>query len=349
MTISKGGARARAFRRTPEVEIDGQLRRVEGYTPDIIAGYAIEYLEEAHTRPFLMSLHFFAPHANTDNMSPDGDRTWLPVSEEDWAPFRDLKPTFPEPVHPKLDIPRATRMTREYLASVHAMDRNVGRVLDALDRLGLAKNTLVVFTSDHGFNMAHHGIWHKGNGRWLLVDNQGQRANLWDTSMRAPAFVRWPGRIQAGTTVTKTTSTLDWFPTLLAAAGVAVPKDAVIRGRNVLPVLEGDSAQWNNDFFAQYMQWEHRDTGVNMRTYRTPEWKLIRDFTREGIDELYHLEKDPGELENLIGSADPEAVRMREVLDEKLRSSMRAIGDDGSRRVAMESFMVEETAPPPGK
>ena len=87
------------------------------------------------------------------------------------------------------------------------------------------------------------------------------------------------------------------------------------------------------------MQWEHRNTGVNMRAYRTPDWKLIRDFTREGVDELYHLAEDPTELENLINSSDPETVRMREVLDEKLRSAMRAIGDDGSRRV------VKPTAP----
>ena len=318
----------------PDVEIGGELRHVEGFTPDIITDYAVDFLEADHSRPFLLSLHFFAPHANTDNFTEDGDRTWLPVSEADWAPFQDLDPTFPEPMHPKLDVPRATRMTREYLASVHGMDRNVGRVLDALDRLDLAGNTIVVFTSDHGFNMAHHGIWHKGNGRWLLVDNEGQRANMWDTSLRAPAFVRWPGRIRPGTTVTETTSNLDWFPTLLAMTGAPLPSDAVVRGHNVHPLLQGQSPQWNNDFFAQYMQWEER-SDVNMRAYRTPDWKLIRDFTREGEDELYHLAEDPKELANLIDSSDPETVQMRKMLDIKLRKAMDAIGDDGSRRVAI--------------
>jgi uncharacterized sulfatase len=328
--VFKGWRQGAEISKDPLVEIDGVERRVEGYSPDIITGYAIDYLRENRAKPFLLSLHFFAPHANTENRSPDGDRTWLPLSDADWEPFKDLEPTFPQPQHPKLDIPRATRMTREYLASVHAVDRNVGKVLDTLEEQGLADNTIVVFTSDHGFNMAHHGIWHKANGRWLLVDNQGNRPNLWDTTMRAPAIIRWPARIRAGSTVDHTTSNLDWFPTLMAMCGLPIPSFAVVRGNDIEPLLLGESPEWNDDFFGQYQQWPSRGTDVNMRVYRTPEWKLIRDFTRTGVDELYHLAADPDEWENLIASTDSGVVRQRDILDLQLHEAMQRIGDHGS-------------------
>jgi uncharacterized sulfatase len=328
--VFSGWRRGAEISKDPVVEIDGVERVVEGYSPDIITGFAIDYVKTKRANPFLVSLHFFAPHANTTNRTPDGDRTWLPLSDADWEAFRELAPEFPQPQHPKLDVTRAERMTREYLASVHAVDRNVGKVLDALDQEGLADNTIVVFTSDHGFNMTHHGIWHKANGWWLLTDNQGERPNLWDTTMRAPAIVRWPGRIRPGSTVERTTSNLDWLPTLLATAEVPLPGDAIVRGRNMLPLLEGGSPTWDDGFFGQYRHWDSRGTGVNLRVYRTPEWKLIRDFTRTGADEMYHLTIDPDEWQNVIHSKSPVVVQQRDILDRKLREAMRRIGDDGS-------------------
>ena len=141
-------------------------------------------------------------------------------------------------------------MTREYLASVHGVDRNLGRLLSLLDELKLAENTLVVFTSDHGYNLGHNGIWHKGNGHWVLTEPppatpnipKGQRPNLYDHSLRVPCIVRWPGVVKPGTVVVRTVTMLDWFPTLLAAAGVEEPKDVPVRGRNVLPLLRDDAA-----------------------------------------------------------------------------------------------------------
>ncbi len=121
----------------PVVEIEGELRPMKGYTPDILTDLALDFIARPSGQPFLLSLHFWAP---------DGDRTWLPVSDADWDLFKDLKPTLPEPRHPDLDVPRAERMTREYLAAVHSVDRNVGRILAALDAGGMASNTLVVFT-----------------------------------------------------------------------------------------------------------------------------------------------------------------------------------------------------------
>lgn len=310
----------------PVVEFPDGKRTVPGYTSDILTDLALDFLAEQGDKPFLLSLHYWAPHANA-NKTPDGDRTWMPLHEADWNLFKDLKPTLPEPRHPDLDVPRAERMTREYLASVHSVDRNLGRILDALDARGLNENTLVIFTSDHGYNLAHHGIWHKGNGWWLLEQDRGVRTNLWDTSIRAPAILRWPAGIKPGTTVTNTTSNLDWFPTLLSLAGVTLPEGTLIRGQNFAPLLRGESLPWNDDFFFQYDQRDDGKGAGNLRGYRTPEWKLVRDFRHAGRDELYHLAEDPGETENLIASTEPEVVAAREDLENRLRAAMAAIGD----------------------
>ncbi len=256
------------------------------------------YVREFREGPFAVSLHFWAPHANQD--VPDGfqlpydDRTWLPLKAEDLKRWETLDLTIPKPGFPDLDAARVRRTMREYYASVRNVDRNVGRIMRLLDELGLAENTVVVFTSDHGYNMGHHGIWHKGNGWWITKDRRDpagiypgtDRPNLYDNSIRVPAIVRWPQRIEPGTVVAETITELDWFPTILAMTGVPKPQGLLLRGRNSLPLLEGEHPTWDNDLFAQ-----HR----TLRTYRTRQWKLVRDFGPDRRDELYHLADDPAE------------------------------------------------------
>ena len=121
----------------PKVEIDGQVEQMKGYTPDILTDLAIDFIHRRKGNPFLLSLHFWAPHANTASKTPDGDRTWHPLSDADWDQFKDMDPWIPNPDYPNLDVPRLKRMTREYLASVASVDRNIGRILAALDKLKL--------------------------------------------------------------------------------------------------------------------------------------------------------------------------------------------------------------------
>ena len=307
----------------PRVESGGQVRVVRGYTPDILADEAIRFVRLAKgDKPFLLSLHFWAPHANTQNRTPDGDRTWLPLRAEDWNPFRDLDVSLPHPSYPGLDIPRARRMLAEYLGSVASLDRNVGRLLAALDELGIADDTVVIFTSDHGFNMGHNGIWHKGNGRWLLTDSRGFRANMYDHSLRVPAVVRWPSALPAGATVDQVVLNLDWFPTILAMASVELPDSVPLRGNDFLPLLRGTESPWRNSFYGEYLQL-HQEK-VEQRMWRTPEWKLIRD-SRPGMDELYHLAKDPEERTNLIDVDSPEIGETVAELDLALQSTASTI------------------------
>ena len=344
----------------PTVEIDGKPQVVQGWTPDVLTDLAINFVRSHQATPFLLSLHFWAPHANSAERTPDGDRTWLPLSDAEWSHFSTLDPTLPEPDYPFLDIARTKRMRREYLGSIAAVDRNLGRLLQLLDDLNLSENTVVIFSSDNGFNMGHHGTWHKGNARWLLLegiqptgsnpwdlnpensprpyDNEKYtrpydngkgsytRANLWDNSLKVPTAVRWPKAIKPGTIIQQTISVMDFYPTILAMAGVSLPSGETIRGKNFLPLLKGKELDWDNNFFGQYFM-DHANIRAELRCWRTPEWKLVRDFLRSGVDELYNLREDPEEKYNLIGSQDPNIRRIRHQLNRELRDKMREIND----------------------
>lgn len=318
----------------PKIEINRRVRRIEGYTPDILTNYAIDFVRQNKKGPFMLSLHFWAPHANTANRTPDGDRTWLPLSDADWNRFKNSDPELPHPDYPKLDIPRAKRMMREYFGSVASADRNIGRLLDTLEKLNISENTIVIFTSDNGYNLAHNGIWHKGNGRWLLVDNQGPRPNMYDNSLKVPAIIRWPGVVKAGGTVSETVTNLDWFPTILSMAGLNTNVQPATRGKNFLPLLKGREIPWENDLFAQYSMWDWHQTGAELRAWRTPEYKLVRDFRHSGKDELYDLVNDPAEKRNIIDSTDPEIQDVRKRLNRKLLERMRSFNDPALKLVA---------------
>jgi uncharacterized sulfatase len=302
---------------------DGRSEKVEGYTCDILTDHALSYIDEHQDESFAVSLHFRAPHA-----------AWLPVRPEDWAPFENLDPEIPNPDFPNLDVPLIKKRTREYLAAVKSIDRNVGRLLEQLENLKLADNTIVIFTSDHGYNLGEHGVWYKGNAIRALTENPPQqwdkipakrRPNLWDTSLRVPAAVRWPGVIEAGTEIDEVVDNMDWFPTLLGMAGVEVPQDLNLRGRDLGPVLRSENSGWTNDLYSEYSM-RHGAT-TDMRGWRTPKWKYMIDFANPGREELYDLSKDPDETTNLVKSNDPEHVRTRSELGEKIRARMKEIGD----------------------
>ena len=289
------------------LEKDGQEETFPGFTTDVLTDHAIEFIKQNHAGPFVCCVHYRAPHA-----------PWLPQPDEDWNPFKNLDPTLPHPDYPKLDVKKVKQKTREYLGSVHGVDRNVGRIMQTLDDLQLTDKTIVIFTSDHGYNMGHNGIWHKGNGHWILTElPQGtpnvpplQRPNMYDNSIRVPTAIRWPGVIPPGTVVEETVSNLDWYPTLLEMANAPRPADTVLRGNSIVPILKGESADWDNDFYAEYST--RHQSRTHMRMYRTPQWKLVRDFLNPERDELYNLESDPAETTNLIHEDSPEIKQVIE-------------------------------------
>ncbi len=302
----------------PTLEEDGVVRTLPGLTTDILTDRAIDFLRRHRGQPFLLCLNYRAPHSR-----------WLPVADEDWAPYEDLDPIIPNPDYPGLDVERVKRMTREYLASITGVDRNLGRVLRVLDELSLTRSTVVVFTSDHGYNMGHNGIYHKGNGIWATTSlpeatrniAAKYRPNMYDHSIRVPAIVRWPGVVRAGSVIEQTTTSLDWYPTLVEITGADLPAEHAVRGRSMVPLLEGEApADWNQDYYGEYSMINY--CRAFMRCYRTPEWKLVRDFLNPDRDELYDLQNDPAEAHNLIGESDARIERIIRRLDAKIREHM---------------------------
>ena len=183
--------------------------------------------------------------------------------------------------------------------------------------------------------MGHHALQHKGNASWMLMKeflppatptiSQGRRPNMFDTSIHIPLAIRWPGVIKPGTVNSHTLSHLDWFPTLTAIAGAAIPAGTIIRGRDAGPLLRGEAKNWNDDFYAEYSM--RHGAQVHMRMYRTPEWKLIRDFNNEGRDELYHLTADPDETRNLIAEGSPAVKKILADLDTRILAKMEELKD----------------------
>jgi uncharacterized sulfatase len=319
---------------SPNIQVEGEWQMAEGaYTPDLLADYAMAYIREFNPRitgkPFLLSLHFWAPHANTD--FPEGmqpaykGRSWLPMQDIDLARWRNAAIRLPDPDFPNLDTALTNRMAREYYASVHSVDRNVGRVLRLLRELELSDHTVVVFTSDHGYMMGHHGLWHKGNGRWLTRDGLDpagiygdSRPNLFDNSMRVPCIFSWPGAISAETQVNESICFTDFFPTILNIANIDQPENITVRGRSFLPLLMGEHMAWNDDHYAEY---------GHLRTYRSDGWKVVLDFSERQWHELYHLTDDPQEQTNLYNSKDKDVVAVKQALETQLLSQMRRISD----------------------
>ena len=327
MGFREGGTRVKGA----TLEVDAEPRKFDGFTVNVLTDHAIAFVRKNQGRPLALSVHYRSPHA-----------PWLPLPDEDWSAFEKLESRLPEPDHPHLRVEHLKRVWREYLGSVASVDRSVGRLLAVLEELGLEGKTVVIFTSDHGYNISHHALMYKGNAHWMLEKSALppatefvpaiRRPNMFDTSIRVPAAVRWPGVIKPGTVIDDVVLNLDWFPTLLAMAGVDLPDGVKIHGRNFVPLLKGQKIPgWSNEFYAEYSM--HHGATTHMRIWRTPQWKLIRDFRDRGRDELYNLEKDAGETKNLIHDQSDEVRRVIEELHGKIVARMREIRDPALKLV----------------
>lgn len=277
---------------------DGQLTTEPRYITEAITDDAIEFVEREATTdgPFWLSLHYTAPHFPWAGNHPAEYTSLYDDCTFESAPQ--------EPAHPNLRVGpdgRAASLRTEpdvrsalvgYYASVTAMDASIGRVVTTLDRLGLRENTLIIFTSDNGFNCGHHGVWGKGNGTFPQ--------NMYDSSVLVPAICSQPGRIPAGIIADQLLSAYDVAPTILDWVGaddVTMPHGP---GRSFAPLLEGATVpeQERVVVFDEYGP---------VRMIRTPDWKYVHRYPG-GPHELYNLLDDPGEQTNLISDAGRAAV-----------------------------------------
>lgn len=257
---------------------------------------ALSVLESLTNGPFYCQLWLNDPHAA------------LAPSDEQMAPFRGQEPKG-------FTTPFAV-----YAATVTEMDRQIGRVLDKLDALGLSKNTIVIFSSDNGPEDIEIG-----NATWSGIGSagplRGRKRSLYDGGTRVPFLVRWPqGGAPAGQVNTQTVvSGADLLPTVCELAGVALPDEvkAQMRGQSVAPAFRGDKTFHRS----VPLMWEWRFRVFNHPWNRSPElairdgqWKLLLNPDRSRV-ELYDSENDPGEQLNVAAD---QAEVVRRLSDEVL-------------------------------
>jgi arylsulfatase A-like enzyme len=193
---------------------------------------------------------------------------------------------------------RYNRYMHDYLGCVKAVDEGVGRVLDYLDKSGLADDTIVIYTSDQGFYLGEHGWFDK---RWIFEE-----------SVRSPMLARWPGTIKPGRVEDALVSNLDFAETFLDAAGVPVP--ANMQGKSLVPLFKGETpADWRKSFYYQYYEYPAPHHVRPHYGVVTAEYKLVRFYTPD-VDywELFDRAKDPHEMRNVAN--DPAYARVVEEL-----------------------------------
>jgi N-acetylglucosamine-6-sulfatase len=187
-----------------------------------------------------------------------------------------------------------------------ASDEGLGNILRVLEERGLIDNTVIIFTSDHGYFYGEHGL-------------DEERRLAYEEISRLPLIVRYPPLIEAGSRIQEFALSIDLAPTLLEMAGVEIPGD--MQGRSLVPLLRGEHPQdWRNSFLIEYYSDTvmRRLVTMGYQAVRTDDWKYIRYTDLEGMDELYDLKSDPYEIENIINA--PEAqVRLQDLKAELKR------------------------------
>ena len=323
MGLKKGGC----YGKDAQMEKDGVEKKFPGLMVDVLTEDALEFIDENHKKPFCLSLHYRAPHA-----------AYLPVSDEVWKEHK--KGGHEVPTYPGMSPKYAAKKMKEYCAAVTGIDVNLGRIMKKLEDLDIVDNTIVIFTSDHGYNVGHHGIWAKGNGVWMMKQPKRWpnipaiwRPNLWDTSLRVPFIVRWPKTIKPGTSRTETIDFTDIYPTLCKLTGAKIPKGTTIRGNDFTPMLVGMNPEWDNDLYCEYDQ-HTGGANVYMRAYRTAKWKLMVDFNNPGRGDLFDLENDPGELTNLFNSKDQKLNEVKQQSPNKILNRMNEVKDPILKKTA---------------
>lgn len=277
--------------------VEGEAAATQGDTR--VADRAIEYLrnhlKSGATGPFFLACGFSKPHSplvaprEFFDLYPLEDIN-LPV---DFAAVPTVPGGFPagsiRPNNADLFINRraepqpAREMIRAYLACVSYMDWNVGRVLSELDALGWRENTIVVFWSDHGYQLGEKGKWSKAG-------------SLWEQGVRVPLIIHDPRARGNGMPSPRVVESIDIYPTLVELAGL--PQPGGLEGRNLSPLLNDPNKAWDHPAFTV---WNERSRGITGVVVRTERWRYAEFFGRGEGPMLTDPVNDPHELTNLAG------------------------------------------------
>jgi arylsulfatase A-like enzyme len=196
------------------------------------------------------------------------------------------------------------RYLKDYLSTANSLDRNIGKLLDYLDKSGLAKNTVVIYASDQGFYMGEHG--------WF------DKRFIYEESLKTPFVIRYPGVVKPGTKVNQIVSNIDWAPTVLNITGSKIP--AEIQGESFLPLLKGEKAPWRKEAYYHYYEFPQPHHVYPHFGVRSEQFTLVHFYGEINTWELFDLKKDPQQLHNLYGQKGYEKITAE--LKDKLRKLM---------------------------
>jgi N-acetylglucosamine-6-sulfatase len=289
--------------RTPmSLNVDGQVVPQRGYITDELTDYALKWLDGvAKDQPFFLYLSHKAVHADfvpaerhagryKDKKLPipasrnkhEGAPMWVQNQRNSWHGIE-------YPYHSALDV---ESYYRSYCETLLAVDDSVGRVVETLRKRGQLENTLIVYMGDNGFAFGEHG----------LIDKR----TAYEWSMRVPMVVHCPGDIRGGQKLTSMVANIDIAPTVLAAARVEAPRD--LDGRSFWPMLRGENHTPRKELLYEYFWERNFPQTPTLHALRTDRYKYIHVHGLWDTDELYDLERDPGETRNLIRSPEHAAV-----------------------------------------
>ncbi len=277
-----------------DMVFDGKIHVESNYITDIITDKAIEFMNElsVEEEPFYLSVHYTAPHSPWDEENHPKEFIDM-YRNNDFTVLPDL------PIHPwQVDTaPHGTgekrkELLRGYYASITAMDKSVGRLINYLEETNLIDDTIILFTSDNGMNMGHHGIWGKGNGTFPQ--------NMFDTSIKVPFIISYPQEFPENIVCDQLLSQYDFFPTILEYLKIDTSKYKHLPGKSFVHILKSEDVKQEESIvvFDEYGP---------VRMIRNKEWKYIHRYPY-GPHELYNLLKDPHEDHNLYETSECEDI-----------------------------------------
>jgi arylsulfatase A-like enzyme len=289
------------------VEIDGVKTATQGWIDDVSTEFALEFMRQNKNQPFSIVLGYktchgpFTPPPRTEGDYPNSLARVVPnlstpaIYKED----QSSKPIDTDSVATNLGMFRGLK----------AIDQNVGKLLDQLDRLGLSDNTVVVYSSDNGYYLGEHGL--------------GDKRSAYEESMRVPMLIRYPKEIPAGSTHDAMVLNIDLAPTFLELAGLAIPENMQGKSWKPLWYSKTTSPKWREDFFYSYFR-EGRFATPTVTALRTDSMKLIKYPGKEAWSELFDLAKDPYETRNLY--SDQAYADKRTELERRYQERAKQIG-----------------------